>query len=97
MLDAKSIDSADVSRHGHLFGIGYDIHHSPKQQWAYIRHQMPDEAILLKCYDTEQGGDGSALYCGHVAVQVDHDMDDVDPGLIRPRESIEVRCVALWE
>lgn len=53
--------------------------------------------ILLKCYDSAQGEDGSALYCAHVAVQVDDDAEGIDPALVKPRESIEVRLVAVWE
>lgn len=97
MLDPTTMGPSDISAHGNQFGVGLDIHHSSSQSWSYIRHQMPDEVILLKCYDTEQGQDGSVLYCGHVAVQVDSDDEGVDPFLVRPRESIEVRCVALWE
>jgi predicted N-acetyltransferase YhbS len=56
---------------------------------------MPDEVILLKCYDSLQGKDGSALYCGHVAVQVDGDDEGIAQELVKPRESIEVRLV-VW-
>ncbi|ORX38976.1 hypothetical protein BD324DRAFT_618077 [Kockovaella imperatae] len=97
MADGRTFTFKDISRHASQYGIGIDIHHSPSQHWSYIRHQMPDEIILLKCYDTAQGSDGSVLYCGHVAVKVDNDADGIAPELVRPRESIEVRLVALWE
>lgn len=97
MLDFRSLQPADLARHGHMFGSGFDIHHSASQSWSYIRHQQPDEIIFLRCYDSFQGEDGSAGYGGHVAVQVDHDEEGIEPELIRPRESIEVRLVALWE
>ena len=87
----------DLSRHASTFGVGLDVHHNPKQEWGYIRHQMPDEVLLLKCYDSAQGAGGSALYCAHVAVKVDGDEEGVDPALVKPRESIEVRLVAVWE
>ncbi|EIW67150.1 hypothetical protein TREMEDRAFT_40713 [Tremella mesenterica DSM 1558] len=86
----------DLGTHASQYGFGHDIHHSPSQQWAYIRHQMPDEVLLLKCYDTAQGEDGSALYCGHVAGQVG-EQDWVDGEQGAARESVEVRCVAVWE
>ena len=99
-LFACSFDSInqkeDLSLHGHLFGVGYDMHHSTKQQWGYIRHQMPDEVLLLKCYDSEQGKDGSALFSAHVAGDVG-EQDWIDGEAPLPRESIEVRCVAVWE
>ncbi|KAL1411645.1 hypothetical protein Q8F55_002609 [Vanrija albida] len=96
MLSYHDIQS-DISKHGSQFGVGMDIHHRTGQGWAYIRHQMPDEVVFLKCFDTAQGADGSALYCGHVAVKVDNDADGIAPELVVPRESIEVRLVALWD
>lgn len=93
MLDFTTIKPADIDKHASMFGIGMDLHHSPAQRWGYIRHQMPDEVVWLKCFDSAQGSDGSALYSGHVAVDVG--AQDGDEGV--PRESIEVRLVALWE
>jgi hypothetical protein len=89
MADYRHLPPSSLAKHGHLFGVGFDIHHDASQHWAYIQHQMPD--------DSDQGKHGEALYCGHVAVQVDGDAEGIDPGLIRPRESIEVRLVAIWE
>jgi len=97
MCDFRSLGSGDMAKHGHMFGVGYDIHHSTTQSWSYIRHQQPDEIIFLKCYDSYQGSDGSAAYGGHTAVKVDSDEEGIAPELIKPRESIEVRLVALWE
>ena len=93
MLDFRSIEHRDISKHASMFGIGMDLHYAAQQRWGYIRHQMPDEVVWLKCFDSAQGRDGSALYCGHVAVDVGD--QDGDEGV--PRESIEVRLVALWE
>ena len=97
MLDFRTVNREDLAKHGHMFGVGFDIHHSAAQSWSYIRHQMPDEIIFLRCYDSLQGSDGGAAYAGHVAVKVDGDEEGIAPDLIRPRESIEVRLVALWE
>lgn len=58
---------------------------------------MPHEGIFLKCYDSFPGSDGSAMFCGHVAVVVDGDAEGIDPAPVRPRESVEVRLVALCE
>lgn len=96
MLGFGDIGPDDLSKHASMFGVGMDLHHSQGQQWAYIRHQLPDEVIYLKCFDSFQGSDGSALYCGHVAVEID-DTPGVDPDKVVPRESVEVRLVALWE
>lgn len=97
MLDPTTLSPADISTHASMFGFGHDLHYSSSQQWAYIRHQMPDEAILLKCYDSDQGKNGEVLYCGHSAAQVDHDAEGIMEEIVRPRESIEVRLVAIWE
>jgi hypothetical protein len=93
MLDFRTIGAGDLSKHASQFGIGMDLHHSPGHRWGYIRHQTPGEVVWLKCFDSLQNGEESALYCGHVAVNVGE--RDGDEGV--PRESVEVRLVALWE
>ncbi|WVW79149.1 hypothetical protein I302_101115 [Kwoniella bestiolae CBS 10118] len=97
MVDPTTLRPEDIGTHASQYGFGHDLHHSPNQEWAYIRHQMPDEIILLKCYDSDQGKNGEVLWCGHVAVQVDGDAEGIPEELVRNRESIEVRLVALWE
>lgn len=103
VLPFRSLKNESLSTHAHLFGTGYDIHHDPAQQWGYIRHQQPDEIILLKCYDSanEHGVKGSGTevpFCAHVAVDVgEQDELPLEQGGGRARESIEVRLVALWE
>ncbi|ODN83729.1 hypothetical protein L202_01821 [Cryptococcus amylolentus CBS 6039] len=97
MLDPTTLSPQDLGTHASQFGSGYDIHHSPSQRWAYIRHQMPDEAILLKCYDTDQGKGGEVLWCAHGAGEVDGDGLADEGEEERPRESVEVRLVAVWE
>jgi hypothetical protein len=97
MLDYHDIDPKNVHHGKSQYGIGMSISHTSAQRWGYVRHQTTDEGILLKCYDSDQGKDGSAKYCGHVACVVDGDAEGIDPALVKPRESIEVRLVALWE
>jgi hypothetical protein len=97
MCDYRTTEPSDFAPHASPFGIGLDFFHSTDQQWGYIRHQMPDEIIFLKCYDSLQGVDGSAAYVPHVAFNADDDRSGIAPELDRPRESIEVRLVALWE
>lgn len=85
--------------------MGHDLHHHPTQEWAYIRHQMPDEVIYLKCYDSANPYDAERRgmwdevpFCAHVAaeVSVQGNLSWEERGE-RARESIEVRLVALWE
>ena len=105
VLPFNSLLPESISVHANLFGTGHDLHHHPTQEWAYIRHQMPDEVIFLKCYDSanpyeeeNRGKWAEVPFCAHVAVDVG-DQDDLswEEGGGRARESIEVRLVALWE
>ncbi|WVQ81625.1 hypothetical protein IAT38_003749 [Cryptococcus sp. DSM 104549] len=96
MLDFTTFSPSDMAKNESMFGTGIQIHHSPAQKWTYVRHQMPDEIVVLLCYDSDQGKDGAALFCGHVAGVID-DSEGVDQELVCPRESIEVRMVAVWE
>ena len=63
-----------------------------QQQWGYVSNMMPDEAYLLRCFDSHQGRHGEALYAGHVACTVLNDEDHVVP-----RRSVEVRLFVLHE
>jgi hypothetical protein len=105
VIPFDAIRPESISIHAHLFGMGHDLHHHPTQQWAYIRHQMPDEIIFLKCYDSanpyikeKEGKWDEVPFCAHVAVDVG-EQDDLswEEGGGRARESIEVRLVALWD
>ncbi|WVQ72150.1 hypothetical protein IAR50_001695 [Cryptococcus sp. DSM 104548] len=97
MLDPTTLSPTDIGTHASQYGSGLDIHHSSpsSQRWAYVRHQMPDEAILLKCYDSDQGKRGEVLWCAHGAGEVED--DGIEGQEERPRESVEVRLVAVWE
>lgn len=59
---------------------------------------MPDEAYLLRCYDSHQGRHGEALYAGHVACTV---LNEAAPAAVEsvtvPRRSVEVRLFVLHE
>ncbi|ODN83732.1 hypothetical protein L202_01824 [Cryptococcus amylolentus CBS 6039] len=96
MLHFPTLSPSDTAKQESQFGTGIQIHYAPSQKWCYLRHMTPDEIVVLKCYDSLQGSDGGALYAGHVAAEMD-DSEGVEEGLVRPRESIEVRMVAVWE
>jgi len=69
-----------------------------EQRWAYISHQMPNEALLLRCYDSEMGSQGQALFSAHTAVDVINEplpagMEEGTP--LIPRTSVEVRLIVL--
>ena len=48
-----------------------------------------NEAILLKCYDSED--DGRARFTAHTSFE-----DTNSPPYAAPRESIEVRALVFW-
>ena len=94
MIDFSSFDLADTHSGATQYGTSVRVFHNPKQEWFYVRHQRPDEVVVVKCYDSWQGQDGGALFAPHVAA----DIDDSIPGMESvPRESVEVRCVAIWD
>jgi hypothetical protein len=50
--------------------------------------QMPDEIILLLCYDSEEGSKGNASFTPHTAFFDEKRLDTK-----QPRESMEVRHI----
>lgn len=65
------------------------LRHSPQHHWWYFPRMTPDQAILLKTYDSET--DGRARFIGHSAF----DDPDTRPGAPM-RESIEIRTIAFF-
>ncbi|PIB00978.1 hypothetical protein CB0940_02129 [Cercospora beticola] len=61
---------------------------SPEHKWYWPSDMKPDEALLIKCFDSKL--EGVARRAPHSAFNLP---DDQGP----PRESIEIRCVVLWE
>jgi hypothetical protein len=65
-------------------GETYSVRYNPRHRWYYVPDMMPDEALLLKCYDT--AADGRARFAPHTA------FEDPTAGIdTLPRESIELR------
>ncbi|GAA5821029.1 hypothetical protein JCM11251_001929 [Rhodosporidiobolus azoricus] len=86
----------DIFRMAGSYGTAYSVAHSPNQRWSYISHQKPSEVLLLRCYDSNMGKNGEALFTGHVACDVLNEpklegAEDV------PRMSVEVRLIVLHE
>ena len=92
--DYRSLAKDDVTSHMGPFGGAILIHYSSGQKWSYIKRQTPDEAILLRCYDSWQGSQGGAPFSGHTACEK---VDGEGPieGEDKPRESIEIRFVVI--
>jgi hypothetical protein len=93
VADARSIDPADLvgtdlifpHRKGEIYGVAYD----PAQRWLYIPDLAPDEALLIKCWDSCAG---VARFAPHTAFE-----DPTTPAGTPPRESIEFRTMAFFD
>jgi hypothetical protein len=67
-------------------GETYSVIFNPAHRWFYVSEMQPDEALLLKCYDSKI--DGRARFAPHSAF-----IDPSAPANPRPRESIEMRAL----
>ena len=92
-IDSKSLSSADFveselryrDRVGHI----YSVVNNPDHRWYFLDQMMPEEILLLKCYDSET--EAQTRYTGHAAFK--------HPGCSEshlPRRSIETRTIAFY-
>ena len=83
--DFVSTDLVYADRVGEI----YYAHHNPSHRWYYCSAMQPDEALLIKCYDSAR--DGRSRFTAHSA------FDDPTSGPDAPfRESIEARTLAFF-
>jgi hypothetical protein len=90
MCDAKTVATNDLiasdliypNRNGETFSVKFN----PRHRWFYFPEMTADEALLLKCYDSET--DGRARFVPHTAF-----VDPTTPHDAPPRESIELRTL----
>jgi hypothetical protein len=91
--DARSIAPADLvpmdlifqHRRGEIYGVA----HNPAQRWLYVPDLQPDEAVLIKCWDSDQS---VARFTPHTAFA-----DPTTPPGTPPRQSIEFRTMAFFD
>jgi len=83
MADVVTVDLVYPERTGEI----YHVVHNPHQRWFYAPDMTPDEALLIKGYDSMT--DGRARFTPHSAF--DHPATPADAA---PRESIEARVFA---
>lgn len=92
IADAQSIDPADWVRserhYGDRVGVTYNISYNPKHRWLYFPEMETDEAVLLKCYDSDTS---KAQYTAHGTFE-----DPAVPADAPPRESIEIRTLLFY-
>lgn len=90
VCDARTVAAGDLvasdlvyqDRVGETYGVTYN----PDHRWFYVPDMQPDEALLLKCYDSST--DGRARFAPHTAFE-----DPTAPADRLPRESIELRTL----
>jgi len=90
--DARSVAKDDLipsdlifpHRRGEIYGVA----HNPAQQWRFVPDLQVDEAILIKCWDSDTS---VAQFTPHTAFE-----DPTTPEGTPPRESIEFRTIAFF-
>jgi hypothetical protein len=91
--DASSIDANDLLPGDLIFqhrrGETYGLAHNPAQRWYYIPDLNVDEAILIKCWDSQED---VARFAPHTGFE-----DPTTPPGTPPRESIEFRTIAFFD
>jgi hypothetical protein len=90
MCDASSVAPADLVASDLIYpnrnGETYSVKYNPDHRWFYFPEMTPDEALLLKCYDSAV--DGRSRFAPHTAF-----VDPTTPADAPPRESIELRTL----
>jgi hypothetical protein len=90
VCDARTVKPEDLVTsdlvYRHRTGETYSVTYRPEHAWFYVPAMRPDEALLLKCYDSET--DGRARFAPHSAF-----IDPTAPPNAAPRESIEIRAL----
>ena len=93
VADARSVAPGDLIpselRFQHRTGEIYGVAHNPAQRWWSLKAQRPDEALLIKCWDSDEG---VARFAPHGAFE-----DPSTPPDAPPRESIEFRTIAFFD
>lgn len=93
VCDAASIAPTDLVAGDLVYrdrvGETYAITYNPTHRWFYFPQLQPDEAILIKCFDSAE--DGRARFAAHTAFE-----DPTSPPNAPPRESIELRTLVFY-
>lgn len=92
MLDARSLGAGDLVACDLIYrdrvGEIYYAAHRPQHEWYYFPDMRREEALLLKCFDTDTS---VTQFGAHVAFR-----HPGTPANAPPRESIEVRTFAFF-
>ena len=87
-LESENLVGSDL-RYPDRTGETYAITYNPNQRWYYFPKMQPDEAVLIRCFDSVRSG--PARFSAHGAFD-----DPQTPAGAPPRESIEVRTLVFF-
>lgn len=93
LADARSVRAENLihtdivypDRRGEIYGLAHD----PRQRWFYYPDMALDEALLIKCFDSDAE---VARFTPHTAFE-----SPLTPVGAPPRESIEFRTIAFFD
>jgi len=93
LADARTVAADDLIASDLIFphrrGEIYVVAHNPRQRWLYVPDLEPDEAVLIKCWDSNPS---VARFAPHTGFE-----DPTTPADAPPRESIEFRTIAFFD
>jgi hypothetical protein len=90
LCDAQSLEQENLIasdlKYPDRTGETYSITYNPSQRYYYFPKMQPDEAVLIRCFDS--GLEGPQRFSAHTGFD-----DPQTPADAPPRESIEVRTL----
>jgi len=93
IADARSVAPKDFVATDLVYedrvGEYQNVAYSPDHRWYYFPKMAREEAMLIKCFDSET--DGRARFTAHTAFD-----DPTTPADAAPRESIEIRTLVFF-
>ncbi|KAL7928349.1 hypothetical protein V8C35DRAFT_318437 [Trichoderma chlorosporum] len=93
ICDPKSVRQEDLVHtdliYPHYFGEIYSLRLNASHSWFYLSHQMPNELLLFKNYDSKL--DSPTRFTPHCGIR-----NPMTPETARPRESIEFRVMVFY-
>ncbi|KAF9052177.1 hypothetical protein BDP27DRAFT_1345439 [Rhodocollybia butyracea] len=70
-------------------GETYRVKYNPQHRWKYLKGMTPEEAVLIKCFDSDSSG---SIFTPHTAF-----IDPSAPEDCPLRESIELRALVFYD
>jgi hypothetical protein len=93
LCDAQSLSEENLIasdlKYPDRTGETYAITYNPAQRYYYFPKMQPDEAVLIRCYDSAL--DGAHRFSAHTGFD-----DPTTPADAPPRESLEVRMLVFF-